>query len=550
MKFLPVVERELRVHSRRRSTYYSRISTVTLAVFFVLQVAWASPNMDPPHLSGMLFKTLSWVGFWICLVAGIIFTSDCLSEEKRDGTLGFLFLTDLNAWDIILGKLVSRSIGAFYGLLAVTPVLSIPLLLGGVAGSEVLRLVIVLLSVLIFSLCAGVMASAFSTSSRGAGGMTLLCVGLLTLGPQILISAYGTGGSMGQFSVVSSMHGIGLIPEMLYKAAPAGFWVSCGLQLSYAVICLAVASWVLPHAWREKASKIGPTNESLSTRIQKRWRRFITANPAVRSRRLDVNPIYWLSSRDNLKLWLPWVFLISMGVIWAWIGLKVGDDWLNEATYFLTTFGLFLVFKIWTASEASARFWEDRKTGALDLLMATPLSVGEIMRGHQLSYHRYFLWPLFFVCCVAQVFMVAPYWSKLFANPGDEGWTLLFLSGLIVFVSDVVACFWMGLWFGLITPRANRASAMVLTRILILPWILFTAYLFFLGVLQSMNIDVRDKLTSGHWTLGAWVIISISNSLYWTLTSRTKLYVGFREIIASQRGEEETKSGWRTRFGI
>jgi hypothetical protein len=41
-----------------------------------------------------LFYTISGLTFAYSLLAGTGATADCLSEEKRDGTLGLLFLTD------------------------------------------------------------------------------------------------------------------------------------------------------------------------------------------------------------------------------------------------------------------------------------------------------------------------------------------------------------------------------------------------------------------------------------------------------------------------
>ena len=43
----------------------------------------------------LIFTYLSWLAFIYCLVEGARTAADCLSQEKREGTLGLLFLTDL-----------------------------------------------------------------------------------------------------------------------------------------------------------------------------------------------------------------------------------------------------------------------------------------------------------------------------------------------------------------------------------------------------------------------------------------------------------------------
>ena len=67
-----------------------------------------------------------------------------MSEEKREGTLGLLFLTDLRGFDVVLGKLVACSLRGAYGLVAALPVIGLALLMGGVTGFELWRLALVL----------------------------------------------------------------------------------------------------------------------------------------------------------------------------------------------------------------------------------------------------------------------------------------------------------------------------------------------------------------------------------------------------------------------
>ena len=139
MTFLPIVERELRVAARRRGTYWTRVFAALIAICaagWMLTLSNLGRHESPSELSRSIFMTLSSFAFLYCLVAGARNTADCLSEEKREGTLGLLFLTDLKGYDVVLGKLVATSLNSFYGLLAIFPVLAIPLLLGGVAGVQ------------------------------------------------------------------------------------------------------------------------------------------------------------------------------------------------------------------------------------------------------------------------------------------------------------------------------------------------------------------------------------------------------------------------------
>ena len=123
---------------------------------------------------------------WLCLAAGLsaglFFTSDCLSEEKREGTLGLLFLTDLRGYDVVLGKLLATSLRGFYALLAVLPILAITLFMGGVTGAQYWKSALALVNALFFSLAAGMAVSAVSRDSQKAMMGTLLVLLLLALG--------------------------------------------------------------------------------------------------------------------------------------------------------------------------------------------------------------------------------------------------------------------------------------------------------------------------------------------------------------------------------
>src|SRR5262245_48532156 len=122
---LPIVARELRVGARRRGTYWTRVGASLLAMLTMLWLLIVAAAGSAVAGQGkLLFEVLSSFAFAFALLVGVRLTSDCLSSEKREGTLGLLFLTDLKGYDIVFGKLASSSLASFYGLLAIVPVLA------------------------------------------------------------------------------------------------------------------------------------------------------------------------------------------------------------------------------------------------------------------------------------------------------------------------------------------------------------------------------------------------------------------------------------------
>ena len=149
MTFLPIVDRELRVLARRTSTAWIRFYAALGILLVWLLLVGGARNTAPAALAQRLFIAFGVLALGFCLLAGIFLTADCLSEEKREGTLGLLFLTDLRGYDVVLGKLIATSVHAVYGLLAIFPVLALPLLMGGVTVGEFWRVVLVFVTLLL-----------------------------------------------------------------------------------------------------------------------------------------------------------------------------------------------------------------------------------------------------------------------------------------------------------------------------------------------------------------------------------------------------------------
>src|SRR6266850_340199 len=187
MTFLPIVERELRLASRRRGTYWNRTLSALVAILVFACILLFSTHEPTKEVGKTLFITLSSLFCFTSLLAGIRYSADCLSGEKREGTLGLLFLTDLRGYDVVLGKLAATSLNAIFGLLAIFPVMAVPLLMGGVTVHEFWRLVLVLVNALFFSLAAGVFVSSISRSARKAMAGTFLVI----LAVNALIPALG-----------------------------------------------------------------------------------------------------------------------------------------------------------------------------------------------------------------------------------------------------------------------------------------------------------------------------------------------------------------------
>ena len=532
MRFLPIVGRELRVAARRRATFWVR-SGVALAV--LAAAAWIFlmyGRQSPRDVGQMIFYVLTGGALLYCLLAGLRTTADCLSEEKRDGTLGLLFLTDLKGYDVVLGKLVANSLNASYGMLAIVPVLGIPLLMGGVTVGEFGRMAAVLMNTLFFSLCVGMFASAISKSGRKAMGATFFILLFFAAG----IPALGAWLSWHKglprweemFGLPCPLFSYAMAQDRMFKAKGDWFYWSVGTIHVLGWGFLALASWITPRTWQDRPAGV------LGLRWRERWLTWSHGDAAerkrFRDRLLDRGAYFWLASRPRQKPAWVWGMLGGFACVWVWGIFKYRDDWFSAGIYAATAIVVNLALKGWLVSEAGRQLIEDRRIGALELLLSTPLTVPEILRGQRLALQRQFLGPVLLVLFADILMLIAG--SKDLSWGGNDRKFWLWGSSvfLTAFVMDLVALYWVGMWQGLAARNPRRASGGAALRILGLPCIVFGILVMILAVAPS---NLQRAMEWGHF-LGLWFLLGLAADIWFGLWARRKLLTEFR-LVATQR---------------
>jgi len=536
--FLPIVDRELRVAARRWVTYWGRALFALFAIIIGLFVYLANYRVGSLTFSQNLFYGLLWLAILYCLFSGVGFTADCLSEEKREGTLGLLFLTDLKGHDVILGKLAATSVGGFYALLAIFPILAVPLLLGGITPGEFWREVLVLADTALFSLAAGIFISALSRRRRkaraGAFFLLLLFAVAFPVGAGIILSLAPSHRSSlaGYLLLPSPWYALVRGADAPYRAGQWHFWWSVGVIHGLTWLFLWLAARVVPHSWQDRPA------EAWGLRWRERWRNWVYGNAAqrksFRTRLLQTNPICWLAGRARLKPALVWTALGAVAVFWAWGCARAGSEWFNEGIYFPTAILLNSMLKLWVASEAGRQFADDRQSGALELVVSTPLRVKEILRGQRLALRRQFLGPLLAVIAVELIFLAASLRRQSFheqpLNP------VLWLAGITMLVADLLALSWVGMWEAMTAKKPNHVTGKTVVRILLAPWALYIA----LAILAALLLEGDPSPLLPGWApdwvffVGLWFVLGLVTDLCYTLGAAWHLRRSFR-TLAFQR---------------
>src|SRR5580692_3701553 len=197
-KALPLVRRELRAESRRPVNYWLRVLTAAV-IITVFASFVASTQLVASQLGAALFAILRrTLGLAIWIIVPMM-TADCLSREKREGTLGLLFLTPLTVLDVMLGKAATHILRASTLLVASVPVLVLPFVVGGVSWQQALMAVATITNALLLAIGAGLYASAKGGSATQvmmmAEGYALVLVILTGVGHFFIYAIiFGLGG--------------------------------------------------------------------------------------------------------------------------------------------------------------------------------------------------------------------------------------------------------------------------------------------------------------------------------------------------------------------
>lgn len=532
MTFLPIVGRELRVASRQRVTWRTRFLAV-LSALVVFGWIWGTMGRyaTPPQISKSLFYGMSWLAFLYVLFAGTFTTADCVSEEKREGTLGLLFLTDLRGMDVVFGKMAATSLHAFYGLLAIFPIMTIPVLMGGLLWEDIAKSLLVLVNTLFVSLSIGMVVSAYGHEEKRVTGSTLGSVLMLAAGMPLVVALLASYADDHPRSFLFGLKplfewllilspGTGLSLSLFGKMGitiPDAYWWSLGFNHALGWLCLLSAARHMQNAWKDKPATV----RQLSWR--QRWRQWCYGTgqerARYRSRFLSINPFLWLGSRDRLTPWLVWLFLGIVGAIWLWAwfenGKEIGEVGVGIAFCYPTHF----LLKLWMIAEATACLGRERQSGALELILATPARIEDILQGQWRALNRKFLRPTLFVLAVEFLYMIAN-WSERDSTP-------LFVTYMLTSALDYWAIGWVGLWMGLNARKQHIAARGTMARVLALPWGLWFGMLL-LGML--------GRTGGGEGWLILWGLLSAGCAFFFGAAAWTSLTNEFRTVATQAVG--------------
>lgn len=509
MVLLPIVEREFRCATKRRRTYLVRtFAAVTAVAIGLLTLLNLRTWVASAGVGRTLFGTISSLSFWLCLFAGVFSTAFSLSEERRQGTLGLLFLTHLRGYDVVLGKLAGASLNSVQTLMGILPVLALSFALGGVSAGEFWRMSLVLLNTLFFSLAAGIFSSALSIQPARSSAATVLWIAVW-MAPSALtdhfffrdLRRFGT-----DYLLPGPFQAFALVWDGRYGLAPFNFWPSVLFTFALGVSLIVLASRITPATCQKKARQL---------RLWFRQPDLLDAQALEllrQSRRhaFRVNPVSWLEVRHNARWLYLWGLLVLVLGAWlvalACLGFTGGR--LSFAMFMCLTPAMHGVLKIAIAAAASNRLSEARRNGELESLLVTPLRTKKICQGHLQALRRQFTLPIAVVLFIDAGLLL--FGDAFILETGEQAVVrcLSLWSMMVLLVLDAHALSWLGLWEGLRSKNVFVAMRATLAKVLLVPLPIFGLSMF---VAPPVLIFGSTLGAFSGWFLGAviwWSAIS------------------------------------------
>ena len=482
----PIGLRELTEVARQRSYFVYR-TALGVTVLLVFGVIWQVSLDEQKWFRGSniaytteVARSLFLVFSWLELLAVWLFTPalvcGAIAGERENGSWDLLLATPLSDRQIVFGKLLAR-LGVTVMLLAsLLPVFSLVSLFGGIdpeglwwSQAQILTTTLTTASVSLFF-------STVSRSGKGAIAATYMTLALHVLVlPALLVPLAPVWETAGLLVVVNPLLSFAYClhepVELAVASVVPGWMQDWLLPASFALPLLVTAAGLVlslayvrepdgQRKWQSKVDVLKPGREvrHFRDRPDQYKVRFSVLFGEI------VNPL-WLRGRllpvyDRFGTLRPlnWglVGLTVLGlVVAAFVGggvllLPVGLAGAAAAWWLV----------VWTvaAGVASGSLVQDRRSGILDLLMTTPISDGQILRG-TLAAVWHHVYPLLWTPLVLY---------GLWLLTGSVGAVPALLSlgtGLLVTLFMAHA----GMVLSLTSANANRIRAAAVTLVALLP---------------------------------------------------------------------------------
>jgi hypothetical protein len=460
---LPILTRELREAARKPGTFRMRMAVPTLAFLVVTAGLLLMPAADAVR-GRAAYQLVGLVALLYAMLGGILLTADSIAGEREQGTLGLLFLTPLRARGILLGKLAATSLHGIYAMVGLLPLLSVPLMLGGIGLAEIVAHSLLLIATLAMSLAIGLHASTTSTSTGFAIARGLRTLALVVLLP--IAIAFLSGFRYHWLTMASPPTAyFSIVRWAMTPGAPS-------LVLAPLVLIPCIAFWFFNRA----SNLLKPDDSPVANRGTGSGRTAsATSSATVWGNRtpppkglLDANPILWLLWWQNRFPRADARFIAVTGSVAILGSIAALASELSWWTTLVAVFVLHFLASSHMLSQSCQRIRTQSERDALELYLTTPRGA----RGTLIAYHHAFcqLFQMqFWTLVILHLALLA---GELVRS--ELSWTrstlAIPLAGLGILIATRHGYSWVGLHMSIEHGGFYRAWLGTLLRIFLPAW--------------------------------------------------------------------------------
>jgi ABC-type transport system involved in multi-copper enzyme maturation permease subunit len=492
-QFLPLLTKEMVERAARPRTYTLRV--VYAVAFMSLCAVWVNSmfpywffdrgygNSSAAMLGGgrRLFMTLlrgEFVGILLFLPA---FMSGVVSQEKENGTLSMLFLTDMRPSEILIQKYLSGLIPMFTILLLGMPLAGFSYTLGGLSAQDIFIAMLCL-----FGLCFEFGALSLLISAASFGTVSSF-VGCYLAGAVIFIGPLG----LALLGDAASMHSLEELGEALfvlacpmalfYDAMDSMYSIPEVLARSIPALVIGLGSLALARVVMTRRAMLSP-----GTVLRNIWRpvddfmlwlneEYARGVILIRDRQVypETEPVAWRERYRKSLGRFRYVFRVLAALevpvlIACAMFITNGREGMHQrGEYSAIVLLLWALASLTVAAVSVNAIAAERSRNTLDVLLTTPVSGAEIIL-QKLGGVRRLIWifavPLGTVMVVQSAAEVEPLWSLEW--PRGALIYLMLSAGTVALYLPAFS--WLSLWVGL--RARTRLKGLLFSLGLVVVW--------------------------------------------------------------------------------
>ncbi|MGH7970899.1 MAG: hypothetical protein ACREIC_19435, partial [Limisphaerales bacterium] len=359
-------------------------------------------------------------GLSMAIGPAIQMSAGLFAEERRQQTLGLLYLTGMGPGELFFGKILGGALISSSELLALAPLIAVPFLSGGVSFELFVATAVCLPTVFVLVLAMGCLASAICRQEGTALVLSGVLLGVCCLA---LPLPYNMGlwlSGKVPFDQIWLAFSPALGPWMVsrhFAGFPrVDFWLCTAATWDWSILCLGLAAILLKRTWRRDVQ--GAAAEGW----QARWNDYELGDAswrqALRQRVLAANAYQWLAQRDRRAVLQAWSFIAAVCIFWL-LGWSMWPRvWPSPLNYYSTAIVLLLGVD-WLVSHAAARRMStDRRDGGLELLLTTPLRPEDLLAGQRAALDEQFRPVKIGLCALLLVMVAAGFFTRSWTRHG------------------------------------------------------------------------------------------------------------------------------------